>query len=115
MEAFLSLEHHIQGRVQPERFCQFCSWVDDPACDGMAVLCSLEVMPDTQQQPLFTTRTVQGGAFLRVVHAQGVDPINDAYRYIYNRCLQQGDITIAGDWEYQVYRGDDIEIYIPLV
>ena len=113
-ETFMKAQARVAGRVTPETYCQFSSWTDDEAVEGMAVLCALETESGSAQEPLFATRAVPRATYLKFTHEGDIASIGETYRYIYQSWFATHDGKPLDRWEFQRYREGATEIYIPM-
>lgn len=111
---FMKAQGDVRGRVKPEAYCQFSSWSADEAVDGLSVLCALEVEEDAAQDPLFTVRRVPASSCVRFIHSGEISAIGETYQYIYGDWFASSDVKPLDNWEFQLYRGETTEIYIPV-
>lgn len=111
---FMKAQESIKGRIKPETFCQFSSWSADETVDGLSVLCALEVEDTAAQDPLFTVRRVPASSYVRFIHTGEISAIGETYQYIYGNWFASSDVKPLDNWEFQLYRGEAAEIYIPV-
>ncbi|HNY16403.1 MAG TPA: helix-turn-helix domain-containing protein [Treponemataceae bacterium] len=113
-ETFMKAQARVSDRVTPETYCQFSSWTDDEAVEGIAVLFALETAPGAAQEPLFTTRAVPRATYLKFTHEGDIASIGETYRYIFQYWFAARDDRPLDRWEFQRYREGATEIYIPM-
>ncbi len=114
-QQFSKHQHRIAPHPQDKASYQYSAWLDD-AADGMSVLCALPVEPNTEQNPLFTLRSIPPCRYVRFIHDQDVTSIPQTYQYIYGTYFAHSETQPLGNWEFQRYPEGEhlIEIYIPL-
>jgi AraC family transcriptional regulator len=113
---FMAAQARVRGRIMPEVFYQFSSWMDDEPVAGLTILCALETDREVVQEPFFTTRILPEASCLRFVHTGDLSTLSDTYAYIYGEWLASHDAKPAGQWEFQRCQdgGRTTEIYIPV-
>jgi AraC family transcriptional regulator len=113
---FLRAQKQIAGSLEPKVFCQYTAWLEEKDLFGLSVLCALEVEKDSLQLPVFTTRRVEGGEYLRFVHEGDLSLLGLTYKYIYGTWFATQEIQPRGSWEFQRYpqTGNTVEIFIPV-
>jgi AraC family transcriptional regulator len=112
----------ICNRVQPERFCQFSSWLEDEEAGGLFILCAVEVERPTEDgelahtvNPPFAWRRLPPCRFLVFTHFGGVANLAESYRHIYGEALAASEFVPSFPWEQQrCLSSGDIEIAIPV-
>jgi hypothetical protein len=113
----------IQGRIEPERFCQFSSWLEDDEANGLFILCALEIEGPREGNgnnalavpPPFAIRHLPASRYLVFTHLGGVALISDSYRAIYGDFLASSEVRPSFSWEVQRYLASGaIEIAIPI-
>lgn len=82
----------------------------------MSVLCAVPVEKESEQNPLFSLRSIPPCRYVRFIHDQDVTSIPKTYQYIYGTYFAHSEMQPLGNWEFQRYpEGEQlIEIYIPL-
>lgn len=99
-------------------FIQYTAW--NPSeyggnSDGqMTVVCAVLTEEDAVQQPIFTSKKIPGGRFLHVVHTGSMSTIGLTYQKIYGDYFAKSNLKLTSGWEYQMYRDDKTDIFIPL-
>ncbi|WP_320129826.1 helix-turn-helix domain-containing protein [uncultured Sphaerochaeta sp.] len=113
---FMQAEDQIEGVKEPRKFHQYSSWLEEGELPGLSVLCALEVVENTIQKNVFTTRIVEGGDYLQFLHEGDISQISQTYRYIYGTWFASQEIQPRGCWEFQRYSqdGNTVEIFIPV-
>lgn len=109
----------VKGASCPRRWYQHAAW---PSGDGMgmSILCALEIdpaQPGAHQSPLFTTRRIPAGSYLRFRHCGPLEQLAATYQFIYGQWLANSEYQLCAGWEFQRF-GDDpsgpLEICLPL-
>ncbi len=115
-KTFMRTEDKIEGAKKPRKFLQYSCWLEEEELLGLSVLCALEVAGNTTQRNIFTTRTVEGGTYLRFLHEGDISGISLTYQYIYGTWFASQEIQPRGCWEFQRYSqdGNTVEIFIPV-
>jgi len=113
---FIHAEAKLEGVKEPREYHQYSSWLEDEEPLGLSVLCALEVVGNTAQKNVFTTRAVDGGTYLRFLHEGDISQISHTYQYIYGTWFATHEIQPRGCWEFQRYSqdGNTVEIFIPV-
>lgn len=116
-KTFSSKFNKINCRTQPE-FMQYTAW--NPSEDGsnsdgqMVVMCAAITDEEDSQLPIFINKKIPGGRFLHVVHTGNMNTIGLTYQKIYGNYFANSNLKLTSGWEYQMYRDDRTDIYIPL-
>lgn len=101
-----------------DNFIQYTAW--NPSENGgnndgeMLVICALETESGVAQSPIFINRIIPSGRFLHVVHTGSMNAIGKTYQKIYGEYFADSNLKLTSGWEYQMYRGDITDIFIPL-
>nr|WP_321296921.1 helix-turn-helix domain-containing protein [uncultured Sphaerochaeta sp.] len=112
---FSKHQHLIPSHPGDRASYQYSAWLED-AADGMSVLCSVPVEPGSEQNPLFTLKSIPPCRYVRFIHDQDVTSIPSTYQYIYGTYFAHSETQPLGNWEFQRYPTGEhqIEIYIPI-
>jgi AraC family transcriptional regulator len=118
-QAFRAAPDRIAGRICPERFCQFSSWLEDGSTGGLFILCALEIEhPDDPTSILapFVYRSLPACTYVVFTHSGGLAGLSESYQRIYGEALASLEHKAAFPWEIQRYPSpDEIEIAIPII
>ncbi|MEA4861095.1 hypothetical protein SDC9_106010 [bioreactor metagenome] len=114
-QQFAKHQHLIPSHPADKASYQYSAWLEE-ASDGMSVLCAVPVEKDSEQNPLFSLRSIPPCRYVRFIHDQDVTSIPKTYQYIYGTYFAHSEMQPLGNWEFQRYpEGEQlIEIYIPL-
>lgn len=116
-KTFESKSNKIKTQT-PNQFIQYTAW--NPSEDGsnsdgqMLVVCALTTEENVSQKPIFITRTIPEGKFLHVIHTGSMSTIGKTYQQIYGQFFANSELKLTSGWEYQLYRDDITDIFIPL-
>jgi AraC family transcriptional regulator len=118
-QAFSADPERFPGRIRPERFCQFSSWLEDEQATGLFILCALEIEPPTDVSSIaapFVYRPIPASTYLVFTHRGGLSGLAESYRHIYGEALATLEHKAVFSWELQRYPSSgDIEIAVPVI